>query len=188
MVIILPRSYVAPVPTSEAHRNPFFFLAGPVNGGGDWQAEMCRKLESKRRASEYWMAIPSIWGKEHPLYKNVIPGDSHAFERQLDWERYYLNFAARNGCIIFWVPNESTNDPRDDGESYGRDTCGEIARWGGYLKYDPSLRVVIGVAPEMQRKWDVLLRNFIKDTSGNPTIWDTVDKTVKSAIKIARRS
>lgn len=52
--------------------------------------------------------IPSIYLASLPDDRQVSrhPGNNGRSERQLEWEKHYLELAAKNGCIIFWLPVE----------------------------------------------------------------------------------
>lgn len=55
--------------------------------------------------------------------------------------------ASMKGCLLFWLPCESKENPRNDGEPYARDTYGELGEWRGRLMYAGQQRVVVGVEP-----------------------------------------
>ena len=140
MKVVLPNSCI-PI----EHDDPLFFLAGPVGGGGDWQVDCCALIKSM--CPQCYVAIPNRYPLEHPLMADVVTAGNISFGRQLIWERYYLDMAAKRGCLLFWCPCESKEFPRSDGEPYATDTRGEIGEWRGHLMHDQSLRVVIGADP-----------------------------------------
>jgi hypothetical protein len=152
--IILPKTNVDLAPYRRAWL-PFFFLAGPIKGGGDWQHRMCLELE--RRVGDFVAAIPCRYTSGHPLFAHQVEGDGPAFDRQLTWERHYLALASIRGCIIFWLPEESKAHPRDDGLPYAMDTRGELGEWRWRMK--SSVQVVIGAEPDFPGL-AVIQRNF----------------------------
>lgn len=123
---------------------PLFFLAGPIKGGGDWQARMCELLANK--FEDCIVANPCRYDALHPLYQYRLPGVEQ-WDRQRGWERYFLQKAGlewKRGCIIFYLPLESRECPRDDGLPYAMDTRGEIGEWRTHMMYDANTRVVFG--------------------------------------------
>jgi hypothetical protein len=152
--IILPKSNVSLAPFRNP-RLPFFFLAGPIKGGADWQYQMCLELE--KRVGDFVVAIPCRYTAGHPLFAHKVEGDGTPFDRQLTWERYYLELASIRGCIIFWLPAESRSHPRDDGLPYAMDTRGELGEWRWRMKR--TAQVVIGAEPDFPGL-SVIQRNF----------------------------
>lgn len=104
------------------------------------------------------------------------------FKRQTNWERYYLEHASQRGCIIFWLGCEDKNNPRTDGGPYGRDTYGEQGAWRVHLKYNPSLRVVIGAEPEFSGL-SVIKCNLDEELGYDFPIYSSMEETVKAAVR-----
>lgn len=185
MVTILPKLNINvdyPDPQSL-----IFFLAGPVLGGGDWQYSMCRLLQE--RITSFYVAVPCRYPRGHPLRRHeardgmACVGD---FERQLDWERHYLNLAAVRGSIIFWLGCESATNPRADGNPYGRDTYGELGEWRGRLMHNRALNVVFGADPRFPGL-DVIRRNFNQALGGYvhfcPSMEELADKVTAKVLR-----
>lgn len=181
MKIILPKN----LPEIDLNYGPLFFLAGPVNGGGNWQKRCCELL--KNVIPNCYVAIPYYHDNPDKLTLNdeEIKGREDVFERQLDWERYFLEFAAKNGCLIFWLPEEDKNNPRPQERGpYATDTRGEIARWSVELKYNPTHRIVIGAEPNFH-SLSQIQRNFSKDQGHECIFPETLEETVQEAVKKA---
>ena len=180
MQILVPKHYVK----TEDLEGPLFFLAGPIRGGDDWQ-KTCAELIAKK-LPECSIAIPYYHSKElhFPLLDIAAQGDVTFFERQLNWERHYIEEAAKHGCLIFWLPNESKVNPRTDG-AYATDTRGEIGRWSIELKYNPTYRIVVGAEPEFP-SLDVLHRNFNFDQGKDVVFYKTLEELVDAAIEKVR--
>lgn len=179
MKIIFPKTHIN-IPKST----PIFFLAGPVRGGDDWQYKAVQLLEEKMGKREFYVAIPyyvAILPETHPLLNIKAKGDETFFERQLNWERYYLDLASKQGCIIFWLPEESKTNPRIGGGPYATDTRGELGEWRGMLMNNKELRVVVGGEVGFEG-FDVLSRNFKlgvdQDFVISATLADTVDNAI----------
>jgi len=109
-----------------------------------------------------------------------VPG----FQRQLEWERHYLDWASKNGCIIFWLPCESKDEPRQGNEPYAMDTRGEIGEWRGRLMNNSiftTMNLVIGGEfgfPGLE----TIHRNFEQALREKFPIYPTLEETVKAAI------
>lgn len=164
-------------------RLPLFFLAGPIAGGGDWQ-EHCCMLLSQQLSTEFYVASPVRYDRNHPLRAYELDGTRNYFSRQLLWERYYLDIAGRPhrwGCIIFWLPEESETDPRADGFPYAMDTRGELGEWRGRMMYDGYSHVVIGAEPGFPGL-DQIVTNFRVAISNSFPIYPTLTETVKAAL------
>jgi|WetSurMetagenome_2_1015567.scaffolds.fasta_scaffold08426_6 hypothetical protein len=143
MKVIIPKNYCE----TDSNWGPLFFLAGPVQGGGGWQTDCL--LSIKELLADFYVAIP--YGKESQSridflreHYHLCCGKTDRFQRQLEWERYYMEIAANRGCLIFWLPNESQEEPRKDGKPYATDTRGEIGEWRGRMMFNKNLRVVVG--------------------------------------------
>ena len=190
MIIILPNDRVDISWPSFS----LFFLAGPVLGGGDWQYKMCQHLETETRRPQgrvyggLYVAIPCRYPLSHPLRQMQCEGTPKGapFSQQLDWERYYLDYApcTRNGRIIFWLACESKTEPRNDGNPYARDTYGELGEWRGRMMSDTSLksRVFIG-AEEGFPGLDQIRRNFKAALGVDFRIYSTMQEVARAACR-----
>jgi hypothetical protein len=181
--IILPKTLVK---LEEYPSLPLFFLAGPIKGGGDWQREMCRALEEKVRG-DFLAAIPCRYKDGHPLFGLRLEGTPDYFDRQLTWERFYLQAAAKThprGCLIFWLPVESAGDARTDGLPYAMDTRGELGEWRGRMMHDSSLRVAIGAEPNFPGLSQIT-RNFGQAVDPNFMICERITQVAGWAAEIA---
>lgn len=183
MKLILPKNFVDVGPGSFYEKTPLFFLAGPVQGGGDWQR---RALYLINRYQEHCLvAIPCRYSENDELRRlHASPYSSGGvFERQTDWEGHYLERASRNGCVLFWLACEDKENPRTDGEPYGRDTSGELGGYGwGPFKYEPNLHVVVGAEPDYHGL-SVIKRNFDNSLKRDFPIYATLEETVRAAVQ-----
>lgn len=163
---------------------PLFFLAGPVQGGGDWQKDMSTMLA--KAVGDCLIVNPCRYDPWHAQYWQKLDGPT-VDERQTDWERYYLEQAARDwhsGCIVFWLPEQPA--ARDDGAPYATDTRGELGEWRGRMMHDPDLRVVVG-AEKCFPRLDVIERNFELALGSAFRIHETMEETVRAAARYAQR-
>jgi hypothetical protein len=176
MRIILPKSFCQ----IDLNYGPFFFLAGPVHGGDDWQAKCCYEIQ--KHIPNFYAALPCNYREDHTLLKFRFVGDGKNFDFQLDWERHYLDFAANFGCLIFWLPAESKTNPNKG--TYARDTRGELGEWRGRLMYEPKIRIVVGGESNFPGL-GIIQRNFNLATKTEFTICSSLTETVLMAIKKA---
>ncbi len=138
--LLLPRAGVVPTLGPKSH---LYFLAGPIKGGEDWHTEAIELL--LQQDPDCFIACPREYGEDHSLRKFCVPseyvspgafkkmtkqfpGFQLSFSNNTSWERFYMGLASYYGAIIFWLPDESKEFPRESG-AYARDTRGEIARW-----------------------------------------------------------
>lgn len=178
MKIILPKEHVRHF---DYGNPPVFFLAGPVQGGGDWQQEMCFEIKRQLGERDFLAAVPCRYGQSHYLRNFKASGKIDVYEHQLDWERHYLHLTGTHGCIIFWLPEESKMCPRNDGLPYATDTRGELGEWRGQLMHNHFLRVVIGGEKGFPGL-DVIVRNFKAAIHPDFPIYESIRKTVSAAI------
>lgn len=163
----------------DPNYGPLFFLAGPVRGGDDWQTKCCEEI--RKHLPNFHAALPCRYQEDHPLIPFRMTGKDDHFDRQLTWERHYLDMAAATGCIIFWLPNESKVNPRVGSDPYAMDTRGELGEWRGRLMHDPNLRVIIGAEPDFPGLSQIQ-RNFSFATKSDFPIYGTLVETVTAAI------
>lgn len=105
------------------------FLAGPIQGTSDWQSILGTKL------SQIFNDL--IYGS------NVIIASPRTqakidYQEQVDWETLWLQRAAKNGMIVFWLARETIHDCS---RSYAQTTRFELGEW--LAKAED--RVIIGV-------------------------------------------
>jgi hypothetical protein len=172
MKVILPKTKV------ELNSDwPVFFLAGPVQGGDDWQ-QRCY-IEIQKYLTFFYAVIPCRYPEDHILMQVAEKGINNFFERQTMWERFYLKIASIKGCIIFWLPCESKINPRKDGLPYAMDTRGELGEWRGQMMYNSEIKLVIG-AEEKFPGLSSIQRNFNAFTTF--PIYNSLENTVKAAM------
>ena len=179
---------------------PLFFLAGPLSGGEDWQSRMCEAL-LQFIPKGFTVAIPYGLDDRPPSLQppfspfTVLPPATRT-ERQLAWERHYLDVAAgashaqcsasapQPGCIVFWLPVESALFPKPASHGpYAQDTRGELGEWRGRLMHDRRLRVVVG-GDERFPGFDTMERNFTHAVGGDFKVYRTIQETAAAAAAI----
>ena len=187
--------------TLSEHHGPVFFLAGPLSGGGDWQSCMCEAL-LKEMTTAFTVAIPyglhdrPASSREPFSQFTELQADART-DRQLAWERHYLDLAAgaplvhaaapQPGCIVFWLPEESARYPKDTAHGpYAQDTRGELGEWRGRLMYDSSLRVVLGGDSRFPG-FNTMERNFMHALGDDFKVHRTMQETAAAAAHFCRR-
>lgn len=184
MPIYVPKQIVEIYPTPES---PLLFLAGPIRGGGDWQSEMA--IEILRLKPKANIACPSRWDASHPLAKHLYQPFTQAENRQLVWERHYLNQAGLSegtvGCIIFWLGCESKTSPHPGPEPYAMDTRREIGKFTAFLEL-MEVRMVVGG----DRKFfglDVILSELNMAYNQELPFYECMSDATSAALDIANR-
>ena len=89
-----------------------------------------------------------------------------AENRQLVWERHYMELAALGfekctpvpGCLIFWLGLEDENNPHPGPEPYAMDTRRELGKYTAFMQTHGA-RVVIGGSRQFYGL-DVILNEF----------------------------
>lgn len=108
---------------------PVIFLAGPIQGATDWQAEAIRYLAVK--SASIHIASPR---------REYLPGEFD-YAAQVNWETHNLRRAAVSGVILFWLARESVSI---SGRAYAQTTCFELAEWKVRYERD-NIRMVVGI-------------------------------------------
>lgn len=156
--LVLPKAIVH-IPRN-AHT---YYLAGPIRGADDWQAEAINILSELDPGC--YVVCPCRYTPDHPLWKYRVVSSRGAkeFSRQTLWERKYMMFAAKYGCLIFWLPCESTVNPRPKSQGpYAQDTYGEIGRYSAIVSAQKDLKLCIGAEKDFPGL-DVILVNIDED-------------------------
>ncbi len=179
MRVLLPKTLYETDPSY----GPVFFLAGPVRGGDDWQADACREIQ--KHIPHFYAALPCRYPEHHPLMRFCTGGKENHFDRQLSWERHYLTLSSENGCLLFWLPAESKKNPREGNEPYAMDTRGELGEWRGRLMHNPGLRIVVG-AEEGFPGLSQIQRNFNFAMNSDFPIYPTLAETVAAGVAKAQ--
>lgn len=112
---------------------PTIFLAGPIQGGPDWQSDAAAIIE----AVDPGILIAS------PRRAIATRGDfdDAMYREQVSWEHRYLDRAAASGTILFWLAREAEH--RCD-RAYAQTTRLELGIALGWHRFEGS-RVVVGV-------------------------------------------
>lgn len=187
MPIITPQVYV---PDAHLFESRLFFLIGPVRGGGDWQATATTFILGKDPSA--YVVCPCRWDATHPLASAFVASNGNPFPRQLNWEQWYIKRAALrhhgglSGCLLAFLPCESTTNPHPGPEPYAMDTRGEIASWRVLMRVMYA-RMVLGAEAGFHGLSQIE-RNFTDELGYSFPIHATLEQTVEAAFKLADMS
>lgn len=116
-------------PSSHAHQ-PVVFLAGPIQGAPDWQAQAAARLDDPR------------WIVASPRRDYVGTGVEFVYERQVDWESAWLARAGATGVVLFWLAAQAAETP---GRSYAQTSRFELGEWVAKARLLPDVRLAVGI-------------------------------------------
>lgn len=150
---------------------PTIFLAGPIQGGPEWQYEV-QKIANLTEDS-ILIASPR---------KNYKEGE-FVYEKQVDWETYYLRQAATNGVIIFWLAKQTFDTP---GRSYAQTSRFEIGEWLVKHKEFERANLVIGIEEGFTNE-RYIRRRFGQDAPDVPILSD-LESTVLEAVRLIKEA
>lgn len=116
-------------PTITPVEGPLVFLAGPIQGAPDWQADAIR-----------WFAenAPTISVASPRRIDRTAAFD---YAAQVDWETHHLRRAAERGVILFWLAGEAVSVP---GRAYAQTSRFELAEWKVRHERD-NVRLAVGI-------------------------------------------
>ncbi len=109
------------------------FLAGPIQGGPNWQPEAGKLIHGYN---------PSIVVAS-PRRDYEADGLEFVYERQVDWETHYLRAAGQSGVVLFWLANQVQETP---GRAYAQTTRFELAEWKMMHQHEGA-KLVVGIEP-----------------------------------------
>jgi hypothetical protein len=148
---------------------PLVFLAGPIQGAPEWQAEAVRLLAEL--APDLHVANPR---------RDYLAGE-FAYEQQVDWETHHLRRAVANGVILFWLAKEAKHDC---GRAYAQTTRFELAEWMVRHQRDGA-RLVVGIEDGFTGA-KYVRRRFAQDCPALP-VCATLEETCRAAVTLASR-
>lgn len=172
MVLLEPLSY------QRVSGGPLLFLAGPITAAPRWQEEafgLIRGLESR--------AVVASPRRLHSVasYRYKSTQALSSFHRQRAWERYYMDLAARQGCILFWLPG-----PREsfEGLIYGATARYELGLWSSRWSGDHGLGLCVGGDPGFP-SLGTLAYDLEKEMPGK-TLHRDLEDAVREAVGVSR--
>jgi hypothetical protein len=161
----MTRLVISP-PDYPAIDGPLVFLAGPIQGAPDWQAEVIRLLGEL--APTLHVANPR---------REYLSG-TFDYAAQVDWETHHLRRAAARGVILFWLAREVEPVP---GRSYAQTSRFELAEWKVLHERD-GVRMVVGIEGGFSGARYVRHR-FGRDCPGVP-LCDSLEEACRRAAEL----
>lgn len=130
------------------------FLAGPIKGTSDWQAEAISIFQAS--APELNIANP-----RRSIEKDKLTDEEKYL--QVEWETGHLRLASALGGIMFWLSKEIIHIP---GRSYARTSRVEFGEWLTNYKWrkrttpDNKLKLVLGIDDDFDGRDYIIQRIF----------------------------
>lgn len=144
---------------------PVIFLAGPIQGAFDWQSEAIQIIHKLN--PDVVIASPRRERRE-----------GFNYDEQIDWETEYLNRAANNGVILFWLAKEMEVIP---GRVYAQTTRFEISEWK-YRHQRDGVKLVLGI--EDGFVGDRYIRTRFANDCPEITIHASLEETCREALNL----
>lgn len=164
------------IPTDK----PILFLAGPIRNAPKWQEQSIEIL--LRKNPNIFVAAPLRDISDHlKSFMEMDRDEYEIFERQRAWEQYYLYGAAKNGCIIFWLPKEMPLKEYSD-KVYAHITMLELGEWIERVKQNPTIHLVIGTDGEFP-EWRTI-EFELKAEIPQTIICHSLEETINTAIDL----
>ncbi|MFA6392883.1 MAG: hypothetical protein WCW54_02270 [Candidatus Paceibacterota bacterium] len=159
---------------------PVIFLAGPIRNAPKWQDKAIKIFIEENK--ELFIASPrrEINPDLIKFIEQDNPSNYQTFERQRAWEQYYLYFASKNGCIIFYLPKEAEKE--DSNKVYGHITMMELGEWIARRKANPNINLVIGTDGEFP-EWSTIKFEIETEIPEVPICY-SLEETIKTALDL----
>ncbi len=145
------------------------FLAGPIQGGPNWQSTAGRLIHGYN---------PKIIVAS-PRRDYEADGLEFVYERQVDWETHYLRAAGENGVVLFWLANQVQETP---GRAYAQTTRFELAEWKMKHQFEGA-KLVVGIEPGFGNE-RYIRRRFAQDAPDVP-ILNSLEQSCRVAVELA---
>jgi len=157
-------------PEYEIITNPLIFLAGPIQGAPDWQAEAISILSQSN--AEFSIASPRRLAEK----KGNFSVDK--YNEQVDWETHHLRLAGKTGVIMFWMAKEAYDVP---GRAYAQTSRFELGEWKTRHEL-LKIKLVLGI--ELGFTNEKYLRRRLKQDCHDIEIQSTLAETCAEALRL----
>lgn len=147
---------------------PIIFLAGPIQGGPDWQEQATAIVH----ALNPYIVVAN---PRRDYYEDSVP---FIYEQQVDWETHYLRAAGQNGAVLFWLAHHVSVDPE---RPYGQTTRFEIGEWKTRAQLLGE-KVVVGFDEGFSNS-RYIRRRFTQDCPQVP-LCDSLQETCEAAVRL----
>lgn len=149
---------------------PVIFLAGPIQGGPDWQTDATNLIHDV----DPTLIVASP--------RRDYPEGTFVYERQVDWETHFLRVAGRSGVVAFWLVTQVEETP---GRAYAQTTRFELAEWKMKHEYE-GVKLTIGIEEGFGNA-RYIRRRFSQDAP-DIKIADSLEEMSLNAVNLARSS
>lgn len=165
--LVIPPSYRYMSSVGE----PIVFLAGPIQGARDWQADAASLIQ---------LARPDVWIAD-PRRPNESSGgfDQQKYEEQVEWEHHHLAYAASHGVILFWCENEAVHDCD---RAYAQTTRFEMGEAMANTRWTRKSKMVVGL--DSRYTGAKYVRYTFGKKAPNVPILGSLDDTVVAALML----
>lgn len=167
----------------EKNYGPLFYLAGPVDGCDDWRTKCCERI--RNRIPNFYAVLPGVSEEGHPLNSFLMEGENRYFYSQIPWEDHYKDIASKTGCIIFWLPKDSKNNPAVGADPYAMTIRDQVGEWRGRFVYNRKIQMVVGIEPGFPGQCDIEDRFNFATRSYFP-VYSTLAETVTAAASLVK--
>ena len=147
---------------------PVIFLAGPIQGGPEWQADAGNLIHEINPT--VIVASP----------RRDYPEGTFVYERQVDWETHFLREAGRTGAVAFWLAGQVSETP---GRAYAQTTRFELAEWKMRHEYEGA-KLTIGIEEGFGNA-RYIRRRFSQDAP-DVKIADSLEEMCRNAVDLAQ--
>jgi hypothetical protein len=156
---------------------PLIFLAGPIQGAPPWHDEAISILHEIDES----VSIASPCRRKTKLDRSSFSGPSKEFtsemyNEQVDWETRYLNQAAKNGVIIFWLAKEERHICA---RAYAQTSRFELGEWKERSRWTKA-KLVVGVEKGFTN--ERYIRRRLAQDCPDIKIADTLEDTCMAAL------
>lgn len=148
---------------------PVIFLAGPIQGAPNWQEEAIAYFQ--QAAPDIHIASPR---------RVYLPGKFN-YAKQVDWETHFLNRAAEQGVVLFFLAKEAE---RVEGRAYAQTTRFELGEWKAKHQW-LGTRLVVGIEEGFTNA-RYIRRRLMQDCPNIP-MSSLLAETCEAAIRLARQ-
>lgn len=116
------------------------FLAGPIQGAPDWQADAAAFLSQLHNSSSR--------GNLHIANpRREYLDEIFNYDGQIGWEKQHLKRASKLGGILFWFAAQDMSLPYEEGRPYAKTTYKEFYRAIGWKDYQSNIAIAFGTEP-----------------------------------------
>lgn len=142
------------------------FLAGPIQGAPLWQDIAIKYIQE--HDIDIHIANPR---------RNYIDG-TFVYNAQVDWETHFLNRAAQNGAIMFWLADEAEHNC---GRAYAQTSRFELGEWKVKHERD-GIKLIVGIDNGFTNK--KYIKRRLEQDCPNVPICSTLEETCQKAIEL----